>query len=155
EDIVPNRTDGYRLVDGVVKNQEWVAPTLNTLASGPLYFSVMDLIAWDAGVRRRAILKLESWDLVLQPVVLKSGTTYPYGFGWALDERAGQPLQQHGGSWQGFRTRYSRFIGDDLSIIVLANLEQADPARFVDGIAAIINPELAAPAPSPDEDTKP
>ena len=27
EDIVPNRAAGYRLVDGTLKNQEWVAPS--------------------------------------------------------------------------------------------------------------------------------
>jgi len=142
-DIVPNRAAGYRIDKGEVKNQEWVAPSWNTTADGSLYFSVRDVIAWDAGVRARAILKPESWNLILQPVRLTSGKTYPYGFGWQLDERGGQPLQQHGGSWQGFRTQFSRFIGDDLSVIVLANLAQANPERFADGIAAILNPKLA------------
>ena len=36
-DIVPNRAAGYRLVKGELKNQEWVAPTLNTTADGSLY----------------------------------------------------------------------------------------------------------------------
>jgi CubicO group peptidase (beta-lactamase class C family) len=154
-DIVPNRSDGYRLVDGVVKNQEWVSPSLNTVASGALYFSVEDMIAWDAGVRRRAILTPESWDLVLKPVQLKSGKPWPYGFGWFLGERAGQPMHRHSGSWQGFKTSYARFIGDDLSIIVLANLEQANPGRILEGIAALIDPALAEPKPSQIEDTEP
>lgn len=154
-DIVPNRTDGYRLADGVVKNQEWVSPSLNTVASGALYFSVEDMIAWDAGVRRRAILTPESWDIVLQPVRLKSGKTWPYGFGWFLGERAGQPVHRHSGSWQGFKTSYARFIGDDLSIIVLANLDQADPGRILEGIAALIDPALAEPESESIEDAEP
>ena len=32
-DIVPNRAAGYQLVDGQLKNQDWVAPKLNTTAS--------------------------------------------------------------------------------------------------------------------------
>jgi len=32
-DIVPNRAAGYRLEDGALKNQEWVAPLLNTTAT--------------------------------------------------------------------------------------------------------------------------
>src|SRR5207247_10644173 len=42
-DIVPNRAAGYRLVDGALKNQEWVAPTRNTTADGALYFTVRAL----------------------------------------------------------------------------------------------------------------
>jgi len=154
-DIIPNRAAGYKLSDGELKNQDWVAPQLNTTADGSLYWSVRDLVAWDAGVRRRALLKPESWDLILTPVKLNSGKSFPYGFGWSLEERDHKPLQQHGGSWQGFKTQYSRFLGDDLSIVVLANLAEADPSRFVDGIAAVINPSLALPALKPIVDSDP
>ena len=57
------------------------------------------------------------------------------------------PLQQHGGSWQGFKTQYSRFLGSDLSIIVLANLAQADPTHIADAIAEIVDPRLAVSPP--------
>ena len=155
EDIVPNRAAGYRLVGGELKNQEWVAPKLNTTADGSLYFTVLDLIAWDQGLRSRAVLNMESWAAVFQPVRLNSGKTFPYGFGWGIDEVAGQPLIQHGGSWQGFRTHIARYLGNDLTIIVLANLAEADPERFVDGIAAIFDPKLAPPPPGPIADREP
>jgi CubicO group peptidase (beta-lactamase class C family) len=152
EDVVLNRAAGYRLVNGEIKNQEWVAPALNTTADGSLYWSLRDLIAWNSAVDRRAILRPESWQQILTPVRLASGKTYPYGFGWSLEERNHQPLQEHGGSWQGFKTQLSRFVGDDLAIVVLANLADADPSRFVDGIAAIVNPALAVPPPAAIED---
>jgi CubicO group peptidase (beta-lactamase class C family) len=155
ENIVPNRAAGYRLVDGTLKNQEWVAPTLNTTADGSLYWSVRDLLAWDAAVRERRILSRESWDEILTPARLASGKTYPYGFGWSLDGRNGHPLHQHGGAWQGFKTHLARFPADDLSIIVLANLAEAEPSRFVDGIAAILKPTLAVTEPAPIEDKEP
>jgi CubicO group peptidase (beta-lactamase class C family) len=154
-DIVPHRAAGYRLEGGVLKNQEWVSPVTNTTADGSLYFSLRDMLAWEAAVRRRAILKPESWQTILTPVTLNSGKTYPYGFGWFVDVRGGQPYQSHGGSWQGFRTQFSRFIGDDLSVIVLANLAQADPGRIADGIAAILNPKLAVPPLAPIADNEP
>jgi CubicO group peptidase (beta-lactamase class C family) len=154
-DIVPHRAAGYRLEKGELRNQEWVSPSLNTTADGSLYFSLRDLIAWDAGVRARKVLTPESWNQVLTPVRLNSGKPFPYGFGWGIDKRGGQPLHQHGGAWQGFKTHYARFLGDDLSIIVLANLQQADPSRFVDGIAAILDPALAVPELRPIEDREP
>jgi CubicO group peptidase (beta-lactamase class C family) len=147
-DIVRNRAAGYRLVNGELKNQEWVAPTLNTTADGSLYLSMLDLIAWDRGLRAEAILKRESWSLIYTPVRLRSGKTYPYGFGWFLDESGGKPWYHHSGSWQGFETCISRYLADDLTIIVLTNLADAKPQRFVDGIAAIFDSKLARLEPS-------
>lgn len=155
EDIVSHRAAGYRLVNGQVKNQEWVSPSQNTTADGSLYLSIRDLIAWDAGLRAHAVLRPESWRQLLEPARLNSGNRYPYGFGWFLDERGGQPLQWHGGSWQGFQTQLSRFIGEDLTVVVLANLQQASPVRIADEIAAIINPRLALPVPTPIADREP
>ncbi len=155
EDIVPNRASGYRLVKGELKNQEWVAPILNTTADGSLYFSVLDLIAWDKGLSAEAVLKPESWVKVFEPAKLNSGKTYPYGFGWSVDEEFGQKSQQHGGSWQGFQTFISRYLGDALTIIVLANLAEAKPDKFVEGIAAIMNPKLTKPEPTPIPDGEP
>lgn len=153
--IVPNRAAGYEHVNGALANQEWVAPALNTTADGSLYWSVRDLVAWDTAVMRRQILKPESWREILTPVRLTSGKTYPYGMGWALEERGGKPLQEHGGAWQGFRTQLSRFTGDSLDIIVLANAAYADPARIADGIAAILHPDLAVPTLAPIADHEP
>ncbi len=146
-DIVANRAAGYRLENGKVKNQSWVSPSLNTTADGSLYFSVRDVLAWDATIRARTLLKPESWVTVFKPAALNSGKTYPYAFGWFLDERGGAPLHHHRGSWQGFKAQFSRFIGEDLfSVVVLANLAEADPTRFADAIAEIVSPKLARPA---------
>ena len=145
EAIVPERAGGYRLVDGQLRNQEWVAPMLNTTADGALYLSLEDLMAWDRGLRAHALLKPESWTAIWTPVKLNDGTTYPYGFGWEVDNVAGAPRHHHGGSWQGFRCYIARYTGADLSIIVQTNLAEATPARFVDGIARIIDPRLVEP----------
>ena len=155
EDIVPNRAAGYRLHQGVLRNQEWVSPALNTTADGSLYLSLRDMIAWDQGLRTRAVLTSESWDQVYTPAKLNSGNRYPYGFGWSVDVLNGAPRLHHGGAWQGFKSYISRYLGEDLTVIVLANLADADPARFVDGIASILAPALAIPALVPIPDREP
>jgi hypothetical protein len=75
--------------------------------------------------------------------------------GWSLDTVGGQPVREHGGAWQGFRTQLSRYLGDDMTVIVLANAGHADPGRFVDSIAAIYNPTLASAPPEPIADRDP
>ena len=151
-DVIPNRAAGYQHESGQLKNQDWVAPKLNTTADGSLYWSVRDLVAWDTAVAKRKILKAESWNGILTPVRLNSGKPYPYGMGWGLEERGGKPLQSHGGAWQGFRTQLSRFIGDSLDIVVLTNAAEANPAAIADGIAAIMHSDLAIPSLKPIED---
>jgi CubicO group peptidase (beta-lactamase class C family) len=155
EEIVPDRAAGYQLEDGELRNQEWVAPGLNTLASGSLYFSILDLIAWERGLRSAAILKPESWREVYGPVRLNSGRSYPYGFGWNVEHVAGRRVRQHSGSWQGFKTQLRRYVDEELTIILLVNLAQAQTGRFVDGIAAILDPSLAPPEPAPLQDAEP
>lgn len=153
EDIVAHRADGYRLVANELKHQAWVAPKLNTTADGSLYLSLNDMIAWDAGIRSQRVLKAESWKQVFTPVSLNSGKTYPYGFGWGVEDFAGHRTQRHGGSWQGFKTHIARYPDDDLTIIVLANLAQANPETISDGIAPIPDPTLAVPELKPIADT--
>jgi CubicO group peptidase (beta-lactamase class C family) len=143
-DIVPHRAAGYRLVEGALKNQEWVAPSINTTADGALYLSALDLVAWDAGVRAKAVLRPESWAQIFTPVALDGGETQPYGFGWRIDEIAGRPRHHHGGAWQGFEAYVARYPADDLTVIALANLADADLDRIVDGVAAIVDPRLGA-----------
>lgn len=143
-DIIPHRAAGYRLVGDSLKNQEWVSPSLNTTADGSLYSTLNDLLKWDNAVRTQTLLSKQSWAEMLSPARLASGATYPYGFGWELDERGGGPMHWHSGSWQGFRSIYARFSADSLSVIVLANLRGINHVRLMEGIVAIVAPQLSA-----------
>jgi hypothetical protein len=147
-DIVPNRADGYGLDDeGSLENQEWVAPTLNHLADGALYLTVKDLAAWDMALRERRLLTPPSLEAWWSPVQLADGTTYPYGFGWRISEQRGRRLIEHGGSWQGFRAAIARYLDDDLSVAVLANLASASPEAIAHGVAGMLVEPLQLPAP--------
>jgi N-acyl-D-aspartate/D-glutamate deacylase/CubicO group peptidase (beta-lactamase class C family) len=141
-DIVANRAAGYRLERGELRNQEWVSPAMNTTADGSLYLSLRDLIQWDRGLRDAAILRPESWREIFTPVTLNSGRVHPYGFGFEVDRIAGRAIQRHGGAWQGFKSYIARYDGD-LTVIALANLQQAVPRRIVDRIAAVEIPALS------------
>jgi CubicO group peptidase (beta-lactamase class C family) len=154
-DIVANRAAGYVLAKGELKNQEWVAPKLNTTADGSLYLSLEDYLAWDRGLREKKVLTPASWATIFTPVTLTSGNRYPYGFGWSIDTVAGQPRLHHGGAWQGFQTYISRYLGDDMTIVVLSNLGASQPGVIVDGIAAVLDPALKPKPLQPIEDREP
>ena len=145
-DIVPNRAAGYRLVDGELKNQEWVSPTLNTTADGALYLTVYDMAKWDAALYTDKLLQRSSLEQMWTPVKLNDGKTFPYGFGWALGDVRGHHIVEHGGAWQGFKSQISRYLDDKLTVVVFANQARANPAKIAHGVAALFDPQLT-PAP--------
>ena len=136
-DIVPNRSAGYRLVKGELKNQDWVAPVVNTTADGSLYFSILDLARWDAALYTEKLLKQPSLDLMWTPVKLKNGQPNKgnYGFGWFIDERHGHRCIHHDGAWQGFETAIDRYVDDQLTVVVLTNLADAEPGKISQHVA--------------------
>ena len=138
-DIVPNRSAGYRLVQGKLKNQEWVAPALNTTADGSLYFSILDLVKWDAALYTETLLKRSSLQQMWTVAPLLDGkpNTGHYGFGWFVWEKNGHRLVEHEGQWQGFETQISRYIDDALTVVVLTNLGSAKPQRIAETVAKI------------------
>jgi len=141
-DIVPNRAAGYQLVNGELKNQDWVAPLLNTTADGALYFTVRDLTKWAVALNNRRVVGASLLDTAWSAVRLSDGATYPYGFGWYLVPQAGQRRIAHTGSWQGFKTVIARYPQSRLTVIVLANLAEAQPGAIAYGIAGMLDPRL-------------
>ena len=144
-DIVPNRAAGYELEKDSLRNQAWVNPALNTTADGSLYLTVHDLAGWVIGWDAGRVLSASDRETAWTPVRLNDGTTYPYGFGWDLQELRAHQRIGHTGAWQGFRTSIQRFPEYDLTVIVLANLDQAHPEAMSLAIAGLLEPALVPP----------
>ena len=154
-DIVPNRAAGYRLVDGDLKNHEWVSPSTNTTADGSFYFTILDLAKWDAALYTDKPLKQSSLAQMWTPVKLDDGTRKAYGFGWSTNEIHNRRIIYHGGAWQGFKSFIVRFPDDKLTIIFFANLWDTKEIKLARGLTAIFYPEFALPLAQPIEDREP
>lgn len=154
-DIIPNRAAGYRLVNGHLKNQEWVSPSTNSTADGSYYFSILDLAKWDAALYTDKPLTQSSRDKIWTPAKLSDGTTKDYGFGWHLGNYHGHRLVFHGGAWQGFKTFIIRFLDTDLSIIFLANSWETREFKLARALAATLYPAFSLPDIKTIEDTDP
>jgi CubicO group peptidase (beta-lactamase class C family) len=153
-DIVPNRASGYVLEDNEIKNQEWVAPSLNTSADGALYLNMYDMIKWDKGLSSNIILKKRSsFDQIWSPAKLNDGTTSSYGFGWQLDETvSGMRVVEHSGKWQGFRSMIIRVLDAKVTIVVFANLDDADASGIASKVLEIYDSQLALKSSEEDDD---
>jgi CubicO group peptidase (beta-lactamase class C family) len=142
-ELVPHRAAGYEVGDdGRLANQHWVAPTFNQCADGALYFSIRDLAAWEKGLQARSFMRPANFTEWWTPVRLANGTRYPYGFGWSLSEQRGEPVIEHGGSWQGFRAAITRYPEQRLAVAVLANSAVAQPEEMAHVIAGLMEPKL-------------
>ncbi len=110
---------------------------LNTTADGSLYFTILDLAKWDAALYTEKLLKRSSLDLMWTPVKLKNGQPNKgnYGFGWFIDQRDGHRCIHHDGSWQGFETAIDRYVDDQLTVVALSNLADAEPGKISQHVA--------------------
>lgn len=153
-DIVPGRAAGYRLVEGQLKNQQWVAPSLNTTADGALYLSALDMARWAEALEKEAPLPLALRERMWTPARLRNGALASareggYGFGWFVGRRAGQRVMEHGGSWQGFQAYIGRFPDQRLTVYAFANLAGSDPGVVARAVAALHAPVLVSASPAP------
>jgi D-alanyl-D-alanine carboxypeptidase len=111
--------------------------------SGAFLSSVLDLAKWDAALYTDKILKQSIREQMWSPVKLNSGATHPYGFGWELGAREGHKYVRHGGSLPGFRSSFMRFVDDKLTIVVLANSDNATPGTIALGVAELYLPGVS------------
>jgi CubicO group peptidase (beta-lactamase class C family) len=149
-DIIPNRAAGYRLVDGVLKNQQWVAPSVNTTADGSLYFTIEDLAKWDEALEAGKFLSHAGYEQMWSPVKLKNGNTAPYGFGWRIAKTdSGHRMLEHGGAWQGFASYIVRYPDDRLTVAVLCNRAGAGAGYIAKQVAGLCLPAIAPRVHSP------
>jgi CubicO group peptidase (beta-lactamase class C family) len=145
-DIIPNRAAGYALKGGILKNQEWVAPSVNTTADGSLYFTAEDIAKWDEALEARKLLSPAGFEQMWTPVKLNNGNTAPYGFGWGIRKtESGHAVLEHSGAWQGFATNIARYPDDRLSVAVLCNRAGADASYIAKKVAEFYVPDLAPP----------
>lgn len=130
--LVLKRSGGYVRVDNKLQN---ASDYLAVRPSGAFLSSIRDLAKWDAALYSNSILNQSTKDQMWSPVALNNGAAHQYGFGWYLETIGNHKAVRHGGSLPGFRAEFLRFTTDRLSVIILANGDNADLGPFALGIA--------------------
>ncbi len=95
--------------------------TVNDGAVGDkgVYSTIRDLYKWDQALYQNQLVEASTIKKAYQPVQLKNGNHYPYGFGFRIKENNGKKVVYHYGKWNGFRTGIIRYIEDTSTIIIL------------------------------------
>ncbi len=123
------------------------SPTSATLGDGGIYSSLDDLAKWDEALRHHTLLSehemqsaltaVESPENSRPPAKGPDGEPVKYGFGWFLNPYHGHARMWHYGESIGFRTVIERFPADGLTIIILANRTDLDPAALALKVAGL------------------
>jgi CubicO group peptidase (beta-lactamase class C family) len=154
KNTVPNRAYGHTKENGAFMETDQ-SSTSATLGDGGVYSNLADLAKWDDALAHHTLISEKEMAAALTPVTLIGGspTLWPsepdgdnlnpgkpvsYGFGWFLDPYNGHQRMWHTGSTQGFRTVIERFTADGLTIIILANRTDLDPAKLALQVADVM-----------------
>lgn len=142
--IIPNRSDAYHFEHGTLKKRDWASPSLSATADRGLSMSARDLSQWAVALNHGRPLGHAGLQASWTPVRLNNGWTYPYGMGWQLTQQRGYRRIGHSGAW-GFQTTIQRYPDFAVTVIVLTNLDEANPEGIASGIAGILEPVLTPP----------
>jgi len=142
QNSVSHRAYGYSRKDGQWQDTDQSA-TSATLGDGGVYSNLADLARWDEALTSGKLLSKAEMMPALTPVKLNDGSgpmdhgkLVSYGFGWFLNPLAGRARQWHTGETSGFRTVIERFPDESLTIVILANRTDLDPAQLAEKIAS-------------------
>lgn len=135
--IIPRRVNGYRLVDGELRNSRRVDMS-SKLPAGGYVTTVLDLARFAIALMGHRLVSAETLERMMTPVRLHNGDVVPYGLGWGLfpgEEWYGSREAFHGGVTPEVSGILYMLPDRRLAVAILMNLE-AVPGRT--GLAADI-----------------
>ena len=131
ESIIKNFAQGYCFNKNEIEKAKY-RDMSNAHASGALYSTIEDLYIWDRALYLEELINNKSKE--------KMFTAFKdiYGFGWSIVNILNHKMIGHSGEIDGFTSNISRFINDDICIIVLSNFEHTPIGRISSDLAAIV-----------------
>jgi CubicO group peptidase (beta-lactamase class C family) len=122
--IIPHRASGYTpSKDGPV-NAGFIHMSI-PFSAGSLYSTTEDLLRWERGLFGGKVLSAASLQKMTTPF------KQDYAFGLGVHITAGHKVIDHGGGIEGFNTHLAYYLDDQLTVVVLGNLN--GPASDIAG----------------------
>lgn len=91
--------------------------------AGAIYSTLDDLLKWNQALYGGKVLKEESLNAALTPVVLKNGekASQLYGYGLGLGKYRGEDIVSHSGGLHGFVTQLSYYPKEKMTVVMFYN----------------------------------
>ncbi len=106
----------------------------NAHASGALYSTAEDLYLWDRALYTEELITFQSLKKMFTPFKEQ----FEFGYGWGIVDLFNRKMVGHNGETEGFYSNITRFINDDVCIIVLSNIDGAPAGQMGVDLAAIL-----------------
>lgn len=104
-------------------------------SAGALYSTTEDLLRWEQGLFGGKVLSAASLQEMTTPF------KHDYAFGLGVSTVKGHKLIEHGGGIEGFNTQLSYYPDDNLTVVVLGNLNGSGPGEIAPKMAALVRGE--------------
>ncbi|HEX4196799.1 MAG TPA: serine hydrolase domain-containing protein [Caulobacteraceae bacterium] len=148
---VPHKAHGYELRGG-----EWHVSDsmLDVVGDGGMYSSLEDMSRWMKNFER-PVVGAEALALMAVAARRTNGDGTGYGMGLAPGRYRGLKVVEHAGGLAGYRTKFTAFPDENLSVVVLSNSGAADPSKLAMDVAEVFigermgEPAATPPAPEP------
>jgi D-alanyl-D-alanine carboxypeptidase len=128
--IIPERVPGYRFQNGRIEHAAYIAMSL-PYAAGAIYSTADDLLAWQRALAAAKPIGAASRDLMF------ADHGHGYGFAWGIQRQFARRQFVHAGGINGFSVVLSHYPDDDLTIVVLANIQAAPVQKIARDLAAL------------------
>jgi len=132
--IIPHRAAGYSTGPSGIENAGFIHMTIPQ-GAGALYSTTGDLLKWERGLFGGKIIKPASLEKMTTP--FKNN----YAFGLTVGMIGSRKRIAHGGGIEGFNTELSYYPDDQLTVVVLANLNGPAAGDLSSKLAAIAHGE--------------
>jgi D-alanyl-D-alanine carboxypeptidase len=145
--LVPNRASGYIDQQGTFINGERLRPAI-LAPNGGVLSTAADMARWNIALGKGVLVKPATMALMMTPTRFNDGSTFGGGgIAWFLSDLQGHRLVVHNGSTAaGFSSVVYRYPEDDLSVVVLFNIDRFDAVnKLAVDIAGFYVPALRAP----------
>ncbi len=139
-DIIPNRVRGYEIVNGQIKNSEFVDIS-SRFSAGGTRSTVLDLLKFAKGFNEGKVLSPGSLDLMQNSMTTKKGDLTNYSAGWGTFPVNGRYSLSHSGGQQETSTYLLNFPGRKLVIAVAINQDGADTFPYVSRLFELLTGE--------------
>jgi CubicO group peptidase (beta-lactamase class C family) len=133
-EIIPNRVRGYQLVNGRLRNSEYVDIS-SRFGAGGIRSTVLDLLTYARGIMKGDILNKATWRMMFTTQVLPNGQATWYGLGWRVRPWNGHFSVGHTGSQPETRTQLLLLPEDGIAVAAACNLEGANLLPYVRRLA--------------------
>lgn len=119
--VIPHRATGYMTLGTRTLNAEILRGS-SAGAAGAIVCDIEDMAKWAKALLEGRVGKPGSITPAMSPVTLTSGRTYPYGYGWMMDERNGANIVTHGGNTYGQSALITLMPSEKIAVVILSNI---------------------------------